>query len=291
MDSMFKGCSSIKYFDLSHFNTSKVSNMNNMFQKCGSMKVLDISKFDFGKIKQIQSMFQDVNTLKYVNIYNIGDELKRITSTELNVTDNLIVCQSENFLTKSDVINKCCYKYDIENDICEEKNYAIVYYSEEADYMNGFEADSMNEKIPSRVDSINYIINGDDDTNRYSGNQSLKIKKNSYIKIFFKENITNLESFFDSNYDENVFYISSIDLSHLESSFVTNMYSMFSGCSSLKSIDLSNINTSLVTDMNSLFSGCSSLESIDLSNFDTSLVTNMNSMFYGCKELKSIDLS
>ena len=53
---------------------------------------------------------------------------------------------------------------------------------------------------------------------------------------------------------------------------------------SLKSIEgLEHINTSQVTDMSYMFSGCSSLTSLDLSSFDTSKVTDMSYMFSGCK--------
>ena len=49
---------------------------------------------------------------------------------------------------------------------------------------------------------------------------------------------------------------------------------------SLKSIEgLEHLNTSQVTNMSKMFSGCSSLTSLDLSSFDTSNVTNMRSMF------------
>ena len=41
-------------------------------------------------------------------------------------------------------------------------------------------------------------------------------------------------------------------------------------------------NTSEVTNMGSMFSGCIALTSIDLSNFNTANVTNMYSMFLGC---------
>ena len=64
-----------------------------------------------------------------------------------------------------------------------------------------------------------------------------------------------------------------------DTSNVTNMNYMFSGCSSLQSLDLSNFDTSNVTNMGSMFNGCSSLQSLDLSNFDTSKVTNMDGMF------------
>ena len=76
-----------------------------------------------------------------------------------------------------------------------------------------------------------------------------------------------------------------------DTSKVTNMESMFSGCSGLTSLDLSCWNTSNVTGMSSMFYDCSSLTSLDLSNFNTSNVTHMGGMFYNCSGLTSLDLS
>lgn len=70
-----------------------------------------------------------------------------------------------------------------------------------------------------------------------------------------------------------------------------SMSSMFSGCASLQAVDLSSFDTSSVTDMSSVFNGCESLETLDLSSFDTSKVTNMSNMFQGCSSLASLDLS
>ena len=82
--------------------------------------------------------------------------------------------------------------------------------------------------------------------------------------------------------------LTSLDLSNWDTSNVTDMSEMFIGCSSLKSLDLSSFNTSKVTNMGWMFSGCSSLTSLDLSNFNTSNVTNMNYMFYNCSALKDV---
>ena len=85
--------------------------------------------------------------------------------------------------------------------------------------------------------------------------------------------------------------MTSIDLSALDTSQVTNMFGMFTSCSSLTSLDVSNFDTSKVTNMGSMFYYCSSLTSLDLSNFDTSKVTNMSYMFYECSSLTSLDVS
>ena len=85
--------------------------------------------------------------------------------------------------------------------------------------------------------------------------------------------------------------LKNIDVSGFNTSKVTDMSNMFNGCWELTSLDLSNWNTSKVTDMNDMFSMCSSLTTLNFSNSDTSKVTNMNSMFSNCTHLTSLDLS
>ena len=85
--------------------------------------------------------------------------------------------------------------------------------------------------------------------------------------------------------------LTSINLTGLDTSNVTSMSGMFSGCSSLTSINLTGLDTSNVTSMKSMFSGCSSLTSINLTGLDTSDVSSMESMVYGCSSLTSIDLT
>ena len=80
-------------------------------------------------------------------------------------------------------------------------------------------------------------------------------------------------------------------LNQVDTSEVTNMYSMFSYCNNLTSLDLSSFNTAKVTDMTWMFDSCYSLTSLDLSNFNTSEVTNMYGMFDSCDSLEHLDLS
>ena len=75
-----------------------------------------------------------------------------------------------------------------------------------------------------------------------------------------------------------------------DTSKVTYMYEMFSGCISLTSLDLRNFNTSNATSMNWMFNNCRMLTSLDLSSFNTSNVTGMYGMFRGCSVLTSLDL-
>ena len=83
--------------------------------------------------------------------------------------------------------------------------------------------------------------------------------------------------------------IEKLDLSKLDTTYITNMSRMFYNSSGLKSINLSNFNTSNVTNMNYMFSECNNLLSLDLSNFDTSKVTAMVGMFQNDTNLSSIN--
>ena len=67
---------------------------------------------------------------------------------------------------------------------------------------------------------------------------------------------------------------------------ITNMRNMFSGCSSLTSVVL--FDTSSVTNMNGMFASCRSLTTVPL--FDTSSVTDMGYMFDYCSTLANVPL-
>lgn len=82
--------------------------------------------------------------------------------------------------------------------------------------------------------------------------------------------------------------VSSIDISNINLSAVTNMQSMFSSCSNLENLSLSNTTTNKLTNTSSMFSGCWKLKNIPL--FDTSGVTSMNLMFNDCRDLETIPL-
>ena len=79
-------------------------------------------------------------------------------------------------------------------------------------------------------------------------------------------------------------------LEYLNTANVTDMNSMFYGCSTLTSLDLKKFNTENVTDMSYMFFKCSALTSLDLKNFKTARVKHMYYMFYGCSALTSLDL-
>ncbi|MDY6249474.1 MAG: BspA family leucine-rich repeat surface protein, partial [Prevotella sp.] len=118
----------------------------------------------------------------------------------------------------------------------------------------------------------------------FSGCNNLKEIKG--IKYLNTEEMTNMQSMFSGCSN-----LTSLDVSGFKTDKVTDMGWMFSGCSNLTSLDVSGFKTDKVTDMRWMFSGCSKLTSLDLSSFNTANVTNMGNMFYNCSNLTSLDVS
>ena len=81
-----------------------------------------------------------------------------------------------------------------------------------------------------------------------------------------------------------------VGLSNLDTSQVTNMSAMFSGCGA-KELNLNNWDTFKVTDMNNMFATCNNLENINFKSFNTKNVKSMHDMFFACPKLRKIDLS
>lgn len=84
---------------------------------------------------------------------------------------------------------------------------------------------------------------------------------------------------------QSVSFVDNIDTSN-----ITSMADMFSGCQGLQSIDLSNWNTSNVFATNGMFDGCYSLTSINLAGWDTSNLIYYDAMFRNCTNLRYLDI-
>ena len=62
-------------------------------------------------------------------------------------------------------------------------------------------------------------------------------------------------------------------------------------CFALTSLDITKLITTNVTNMGNMFYGCRNLQEVDLSDLDTSNVTDMSSMFYHCYKLTKVKAS
>lgn len=87
--------------------------------------------------------------------------------------------------------------------------------------------------------------------------------------------------------------LQSVNLTYFNTTALTDMYSMFSGCSSLTSLTFPNtfaLNGKTVA-MSGIFNGCSKLTSLDLSNWGSITTTSsFDNMFKDCSSLTTLTL-
>lgn len=117
----------------------------------------------------------------------------------------------------------------------------------------------------------------------YDLNQAEKIQLNGNLHTEDCENLVGAFAYCSQ--------LTSLDISSLDMSNVSDMYSMFFECKKLTHIQFGTPDTSKVTDMSFLFGNCESLLSLDVTGFNTSRVTDMSYMFQDCKSLTELDLS
>ena len=247
--SWFMNCSNLSSVDgLKYLNTSEVTDMSSMFSGCMYLTSLDLSSFDTGKVTNMSSMFSGCSSLVTIKVGD-GWTTAKVTNSDYMFYDCTSLRGCNGTVFNASHIDKA---------------YARVDGNGGQGYLTG---------------SVPYVV------------------LNTFSKMLtFYYDDKNL----DRQSDGQVYFLgtlawtgSDLETVMFDSSFAhykpTSTASWFMNCSSLLSVDgLKYLNTSEVTDMSSMFSGCMYLTSLDLSGFDTGKVTNMSSMFAGCSSLVTI---
>ena len=251
MHSMFYGCSNLTVLDLSHFDTSKVTDMNSMFMNCSSLTALDVSHFDTNKVTDMWDMFCNCSSLTVLDLSHFD------TSNVTNMNMMFDACSS---LTTLDLSHF---------DTSKVANMSMMFYG---------------------CSSLTTLDLSHFDTSKVTNMDHMFYKCEKLVALDL--------SHFDTSKVTNMGYmfyecekLVALDLSHFDTSKVTNMDHMFYECKKLTALDVSHFNTSKVTNMQQMLEGCRSLTTLDISHFDTSNVTNMSYMFYCCSSLTTLDVS
>ena len=92
IDSMFKGCKSLKELDLYSFKSVRPENMKSVFAECSSLEYLDISSFDLSKVNELQSMCDGCSSLEAIVLTDVN------TSKTLYLTNTFRNCSSLEYM-------------------------------------------------------------------------------------------------------------------------------------------------------------------------------------------------
>ena len=116
--------------------------------------------------------------------------------------------------------------------------------------------------------------------------EEMSLKNIIFGNNFDTSNVTNMSSVFLGCSS-----LTNLDLHIFKTLKVETMFQMFMGCKNLIELDLSNFDTSNTTNISFMFGACYSLVNLNLKNFNTSKVSTMRQMFDGCHSLTSLDLT
>ena len=299
MNSLFMNCSSLTSLDVRNLNTANNSQFAMMFSGCSSLTSLDLTGFDTAKASWMSSMFENCTALTTIycnDTWSCSGESARMFSgcTNLHGTigydENKVDVTYANpdtgyFTTKSvayAVVDNTTlsFYYDTQKNSRTGTKYDMTW-----DIFPGWTTTSGNNTITTaKFDSSFYNYHEMTKTS-YMFFQMTALTQINGLNYLRTENVTEMSSMFDG-----CSKLTSLDLRKFNTGNVTYMNRMFFGCSKLTGLDLLKFNTEKVTNMSTMFYNCRALKSLDLSNFNTENVTDMKSMFFGCSSLTSLDL-
>ena len=338
MGDMFRGCSGLKTIDVKHFNTAKVGGMSNMFAECSMMKTLDLANFNTEQTKFMAFMFYGCSALKTLDLRNFNTEkafdmsgmFKGCGKLTGIISEKTWQCLHSEGMFKGCTRLKGAVAYDADKTDVKMANPETGYFRKNAPE-NVVEAYVLQnpdkttltfyyDPLRNTRTGTTWDIDETDaeykylsawaGTEEHPNTTTTKVVFDASFQnyrpttmfgwfFYYKalttiegleylntENVTNMGSLF-----RGCSALKEIDLTHFNTANVTYMGQMFEGCATLKTLDLKSFNTANVEGFYDMFRGCIALETIDLSNFNTSNVKSMFAMFYQCSALKSIDLS
>ncbi len=261
MNVMFYGCSNLTSVgDLSNWNTCSVIFMWGTFNGCAKLATLgDISAWDTGNVGNMQATFKDCKKLvadcSNWNVAGVKDNS--------NFNDG-----APNVISPWGAITFAMYS---------EADHSLSFYKRNSTPKAG---DTFDDK---KVTAVYTDITSD----TYTAD-TVPWEKYCSELTSVKVVDAGVSPVSTAYWFNNCSVLTSVDLSKLKTSNVTNMSNMFAGCAKLQKTDLENFDTSKVTDMSSMFAGSSALTTVgDISGWNTSSVTNMDYMFVNCEELKA----
>ena len=277
MSSMFESCSGLISLDVTNFNTANVTDMSYMFYCCYKLKEIYVSD-KFVTDDVISSVYM------FMGCNSLSGD---IDWTSDKATDKTYAKTAGGYFRDKAYDNRPWVKYA-------DGTLTFLYGYKKTLGENEYELNS-GTHLPAWYGKSGNVTKAVFDasfanarpTSCYSwfcdfGN----LKQIEGIENLNTTNVTEMASMFYG-----CSQLTSLDVTHFNTENVVHMENMFINCSSLASLDVTHFNTENVANMGSMFDGCSSLTSLDVTNFNTANVLVMNYMFSGCSSLTSLDVT
>ena len=254
MADMFYGCTELVSLDLHNFNTAKVTNFTQMFWCCGSLKnIMAGENFTVASGAASAEMFN-----KCISLPNY-DGNKIDASMAKDVTMG-------GYMNISYVTPKAWVEY-------QDSTRTLTFHYD-------------NQRFLTTATGI-YDFDGDD-VNNFD-----HWKDADPVKVVFREEFSEVLPRYCSRWFYNKKNLKEIEgIEYLNTSKTSDMPEMFSSCESLTSLDLTHFVTDYLSLTSGMFYSCSNLKNIYVSeDFSLPRVYTYVDMFYGCTSLPNFDKS
>ena len=259
---------------------SSVRTYENLFQlffKCKTLKKIDLSDFNLKGTTSLKSMFEGCSDLEEVKFGNYNGQFEDVTdiSFMFSKCEKLDNFKFPNFYTKKSCIADYLFDhcYDLKTiDLSEFNTKNITSMNYMFNYCSKLEVLDLSKFNFDDVKSTASMFS-----------HCCKLEK-----IYFPKKINN--SFTNMEYMFKGCGLTSADLSIFNTSNVTSMKGLFTGCSSLKNLNLADCDFNKVEDMSYMFDWCLSLRVINFERVKCTNVKNIDFMFNKCNNLKSLNM-
>lgn len=306
---LFYGCVSLKYLDLSDWDTSNVTDMSGLFNGCNSLGYVDLSSFNTSKVTDMSYIFSGCSSLQEIDIYSFD------TTASTNITQMFSGCSEVKHIIVGDQWNRGYGSYVFLGCLNLSDGYNFKYNASKTDWRyattdgNGY----LTSKTYLNANELQLFFSdyGVDeyDSGFYFGYMDEYGSADLNGECWLFENVKKGDSqgyerggstaFWSDTYDSYMLLSKNkIQLVYEHGYEGTEDWREYMEINTLfndnlrycKTIKITNLDTRHITSMSEMFWGCMATE-IDLSGLDVSNVTSFSMMFHGCANLTEVDLS
>ena len=266
MDDMFSNCTKLTELDLSNFDTRNVTNMDAMFQFCSNMTNIDLSNFNTENVTNMQSMFRGCESLQEIDLYNFNTaKVKNIgfMFRECTALTTILVGDEWSTMSVADddfMFTDCSNLVGGMGTTYDEDQVGIGYaHVDEGDSNPGYL--TKKEAYAIFADkTLSFYFDGKRNNRTGTGYDISGIgwyydnNNKKVTTVTFDPSFAVFRPAKTADWFNNMTHLTAINgLENLNTSEATNMSFMFANCEALTALDLSTLNTSKVTDMSYMF--------------------------------------
>ena len=291
MEAMFAHCSALTSLDLKNFNTSNVTDMGAMFGDCSTLTTLDISSFNTSNVEGMSKMFWSCSALKSLDFSSFNTEkvkdmrwmFAHCSKLASIVNNKVWNCEQSQEMFKGCTALKGAVAYDASKIDATMANPETGYFTKKAQDKPEVTTPEAYVQMSADKTTLTFFYDTKrtsregttwDITSPIATRSASLLNAPAWGASEEKPNSTTTKVVFDASFAK--FY-------------PKTTAEWFAHYAALKRIEgIENLNTSEVTSMKGIFTGCAALDTLDLTTFNTDKVNDMSEMFKNCANLSTV---